>query len=386
MDKERRYEYVITGGGLAGGLVALALATRRPTARVALVEQGTRLGGNHTWSFHRTDLPPDTAAWIEPLVAYRWNDHEVRFPSGARTLSGGYASISSSRFAEVVTARLEDAGTHLLCGHAVVGVAAHTVQLGNGRVLHGDVVIDARGPQPVAPDRSHRQGYQKFLGLEVELHRDSELARPVLMDATVPQIDGYRFVYTLPLGPRHLLVEDTYYSDAPALDRATVRERILADLRARGHRTVRVLREESGVLPLPWSAPATPPCASPFAIGYRGGWFHPVTGYSLPVATAVALAIAEATGPDDVAIRLGRLWRRHASQARFCHLLNRLMFRAVPPDQRWRLLARFYRLPAATIERFYALRLTLADRWRLLLGAPPEGFSLRTALFVKEVP
>ena len=46
------------------------------------------------------------------------------------------------------------------------------------------------------------------------------------MDATVEQTDGYRFVYTLPLSERDLLVEDTYYSDTRALDKAAVKQRI----------------------------------------------------------------------------------------------------------------------------------------------------------------
>ena len=38
-----------------------------------------------------------------------------------------------------------------------------------------------------------------------------------------------------------------------------------------------------------------------------------------------------------------------------------------------------YRLPEATIRRFYALELTLGDRARLLVGRPPAGLSLKTA-------
>ena len=34
---------------------------------------------------------------------------------------------------------------------------------------------------------------------------------------------------------------------------------------------------------------------APLAVGYRGGFFHPVTGYSLPLAARVALAVSIAT-------------------------------------------------------------------------------------------
>jgi lycopene beta-cyclase len=65
---------------------------------------------------------------------------------------------------------------------------------------------------------------------------------------------------------------------------------------------------------------------------------------------------------------------------RFFTLLNRLLFRAVPPAERWRVLERFHGLPVETIERFYAMRTTAADRARILFGRPPRGLSWRAAL------
>ena len=44
-------DVAIVGGGLAGGLIALALRRQRPDLDVRIVESGTRLGGNHLWSF-----------------------------------------------------------------------------------------------------------------------------------------------------------------------------------------------------------------------------------------------------------------------------------------------------------------------------------------------
>ena len=41
---------------------------------------------------------------------------------------------------------------------------------------------------------------------------------------------------------------------------------------------------------------------------------------------------------------------------------------------------RFYRLPEATILRFYAMDFTLGDRLRLFAGGKPRGLSLRAAL------
>ena len=56
---------------------------------------------------------------------------------------------------------------------------------------------------------------------------------------------------------------------------------------------------------------------------------------------------------------------------RFGRLLNRMLFGAALPDERYRVLEHFYRLPQPVIERFYAGRLTVRDRLRILSGKPP---------------
>jgi lycopene beta-cyclase len=55
-----------------------------------------------------------------------------------------------------------------------------------------------------------------------------------------------------------------------------------------------------------------------------------------------------------------------------------MLFRAAEPAHRYRVLERFYRLPEATIARFYAGGVTPLDRVRLLAGRPPV--SVRGAL------
>jgi lycopene beta-cyclase len=374
----RSFDYVLVGGGLQSTLIALALRTRRAASTIALVEKAETLGGNHTWSFHDGDVPARAMSWLEPLVAHRWAAHDVVFPGLRRTIAQGYATIPSARLEGVVRAALgSSAGSEVFTGTTVATVGPRSVTLADGRLLEARLVVDARGPEARALEKG--AGYQKFLGLELAVERPLGIARPCLMDATVPQTDGFRFVYTLPLAADRVLVEDTYFSDSPELDADTLRGRVMEYARARGFCDPTVVREETGVLPLPWGGPLPHPKHSPLRAGYGGGWFHPVTGYSLPIAVRLAEHVAdhavdEVFGPD-----LDRLAHEHRRQARFAHLLNRLMFGAYPPDTRWHVLERFYRLPEATIARFYALRLHALDRVRILGGWPPAGLSLRFA-------
>ena len=372
------YEYVLVGGGLQNALIAMALLDRERPPAIALVERGERLGGNHTWCFHAGDVPAGAGRWIDPLVAHSWEGHEVLFPTLRRRIAARYAAITSDRLDQVVRQRLGPGALHL--ARAARSVEAHRVVLEDGEVLMGRVVIDARGP---AENGGGGCGYQKFLGVEIALEREHGLEMPVLMDATVAQIDGFRFVYVLPLAADRLLVEDTYFSDGAALDREALRERALAYARSRGFGRGEVVREEAGVLPMPWRGDGLPrPAAGgPLAAGYQGGWFHPATGYSFPVAARLAALI----GAVDSAALLGgaELARLAASvrrQATFARQLNRFLFRWCAPAERWQILERFYRLPDELVLRFYALDLQPQDMARILLGRPPRGLSLRARL------
>jgi lycopene beta-cyclase len=364
---------IIVGGGLSGGLAALALAEAGRGATVTLIEEADRLGGNHTWSFHETDLEGDGPAFVAPFVAWRWPRQVVRFPRHERTLPIGYATVTSERFDRVARERLARSGCEVHWNARVADVARDEVRLTDGRVLRADVVVDARGPRrPEVP-----AGYQKFVGLELELETDGPWTAPVVMDATVPQLGGYRFVYVLPFTERRVLVEDTVYADDPDLDQASIERRVLDYAALQGARVLRVHRSESGVLPLPLRESAPAPADGPVRIGYAGGFFHPVTGYSLPLAVRVAHALARAGSATEMRAALAALSMSLSPQRRFGCLLNRLMFGAMPPADRWTALARFYRLPAPLIGRFYGSRTTAFDRLRLLLGRPPAGVSWR---------
>jgi len=364
------FDYVIAGGGLQAGLIVLALRHLQPAARVAVLESDDRLGGNHTWSFHAADVPAGFWPVVAPLVAASWPAHRVRFPGHRRTVRTAYHSILSADFDRVVRAALAESGGSLRLGATVTAVAADRATLSTGEQFAGRSVIDARGPHESAGGVAAACGWQTFFGLEVELPAPWPDALPTLMDATVPQGGGYRFVYALPFTPTRVLVEDTAFADAPDLDLPALRGRVEDYLRAAGFASWRVVREESGALPMPWAG-AGPAGGRPLRAGAAGGWLHPATGYTFPAALRLALAVA-AVAPEQAGDAAASLARRLGGRLRFARLLNRLLFRAVRPADRWRLFRRLYRtLPDATLARFYALEFSPVDAARVLVGWPP---------------
>jgi lycopene cyclase len=338
---------------------------------IVLLEGGDQPFGEHTWSFHLRDLAAEDRAWVQPMIAHQWPGQSVRFRAYRRDLASGYASLTSRSVHEAV-ARLPN--VEIRPRSQVVSLGPNHVHLADGQALWADCVIDARGYRP---SPALALGYQKFAGLEVETALPHGVDLPVIMDASVDQRDGYRFVYLLPFSRTRLLIEDTRYADGETLDEAELERDILQYAAQQGWTIDEVIRRERGVLPISLAHDAERfwaevPQDVPQA-GMRAALFHPTTGYSLPEAVRLANLVAQAwpVGSAELADKIREhALRRHREQ-RFYRLLNRMLFLAAAPNRRHLVLQRFYRLPEPLIERFYAGRTTPADMARILVGKPP---------------
>lgn len=269
-----------------------------------------------------------------------------------------------------------------MLGAPIASLDPGRVTLEDGRSIRAKAVIDGRGHRG---SRHLKLGFQKFLGQEWELAEPHGLAQPIVMDATVPQRDGYRFVYVLPFSPTRLLIEDTYYADDAALDTPTLRASIADYAGAQGWPLTTLMREEHGILPIALDGrieDLVAEAAGVPTVGLARALFHPTTGYSLPDAVHVADLVAAL--PDLSSASLARLLAAHArnlwQDRAYFRLLNRLLFLAGVPEERYRILEHFYRLPDPLVARFYAARLKRGDKFRIFAGKPP--ISVRSAIRV----
>ena len=368
----RMYDVAIAGGGLAGGLAALALHRARPGLRLALIEGDESLGGNHRWSWFDSDLDTDGSALMADFRKAQWPGYEVRFPGFERQLGTGYNSLASADFDAALRRELPEEA--VMTSREIAALDARGIDLSDGTRIEARCVIDARGPVATP----HLEGgWQVFMGRHLRTAAPHGLDRPTVIDAAVTQHDALRFVYTLPLAAHELFVEDTYYADGPELDRNALSGRIDRYCRRMGWEG-EIMGGETGVLAVITGgdftafqrAQATDGVA---VIGARGGFMHPLTSYTLPFAVETALAIAresDLAGPQLAALMQARA-KRHWNATRFYRRLGRMMFGAGAPEDRWRAFALVYRLPTPLVERFYAGRSTRLDRARLFCGRPP---------------
>lgn len=373
------HDLIIVGGGLSGGLIAHAFAERRPDVRILLLERGPGAGGNHIWSFFDGDVATQDRWLIDPFIAHRWpQGHAVHFPGLDRKLDTPYQSVTSVHFSESLCRLL---GDRLVTNADITILSRDGVALADGRRFAAKAVIDCRA----AADLSVLQcGWQKFVGHTLRLPRPHGIDGPVIMDATVDQHDGYRFVYLLPWDDRTIFVEDTYYSNSPDLDVPLIEGRIAAYAADKGWGDAEIVHREQGVLPVVHGGdfdrywPKDDPVAR---AGVAAGLFQPMTGYSLPDAARFAAWIVKQS-LDDLPTETRAYAAKRWKEGGYYRLLGKMLFGAAEPDQRWRIFQRFYGLSPDLIQRFYAGRSTAYDRFRILCGRPPVPIrsAMRTLL------
>lgn len=374
------YDIIFCGGGLAAGLTAWRLHLDKPDLRLLIVEQGSTLGGNHTWSFFKSDLSTAQFQWLTPLIDYRWDEYEVRFPGMQRHLPSTYCSTTSETFHKKITAALPNDAVRT--NTQIASLSASELNLKNGDKLIGRCIIDCRGP---GPDDHLALGFQKFTGQVLKLAVPHGLAGPIIMDATIPQDNDYRFIYTLPFTSTSVLIEDTRYSNTPGVDTEADRIAIRKYAEDQGWQPEDCIKEEQGVLPIMlggdingfWDTEQTIP-----RLGLRAALFHATTGYSLPDAVRAAEHLStHCPSPisSEAVYNVIRSYSvKHFRNQRYLQLLNRMLYLAATPNERYIILRRFHCLSQALIERFYAGQLHFTDKLRILMGRPPV--SLKAAI------
>ena len=378
------YDLAIAGGGLAGGLVALTLTKLRPELNVALIEAETRFGGNHIWSFFDSDVETGHRWLIDPLISRQWDSYDVHFPKYSRNLSNGYNSIESENLDREL--RKQMPADALKTGQKVTKVEPGRLQLANGTEIAAKAVLDVRGGGDIS---ALETGWQKFCGQMLRLKEPHGLDRPIIMDATVEQIDGYRFVYCLPFSDTEIFVEDTYYADTAALDSESSHRRIAEYAAARGWQVDAVLSEEKGQLPVIYGGDFEAFWKDNQGVdaraGARAALIQPITSYSLPMAVRTAFLIAEM--PEITQSKLDAMLRglakTHWKNGKFYRLLCAFLFLGADPEKRYKTLEHSYAKSEPLLARFYAGNSTLMDKIRLLTGKPPIPVSRAIWLLLK---
>jgi lycopene beta-cyclase len=373
-------KFVVVGAGLSGLILAWRCLSSNPNVSVIIIDSNHIIGGDHTWSFNINDIESSLHEWIEPFIAHTWEKYDVKFKGYSRRLNIPYCTGNSNSLRACVEPFIKSGRLKLILDTEVIKLTSFDVTILSGEKLTGDYIFDARG---FTFDDNIKLGIQKFYGKTIETVKPHNLKYPIIMDATVAQNDGYRFIYCLPFSKNKILIEDTYYSDGLNFDQDKYNKRIDKYIEANDWTEHKVIRVEKGILPITLAIDSKLiekrglKYNEPIKIGMRGNFYHPVTGYSFPDSVRLASKISKTINSSDKNKRLNLdleirkykllLYRRD----RYFRLLNRLLFKASLPSKRHLVLQRFYTLSESLIKRFYEGNLHKKDKLRILIGKPP---------------
>ncbi len=365
----------VVGGGLAGLSLALQLQAQPSfQGRLTILEARNAYTDDRRWSFWPVLAPPFSTP---PLQRYP----QLRVAARGRAVLFDCSDMpyvcfaSGDLYAEAQRRLAGDPRFELRMGTVVVGVengeASAVVRTADGE-LRCDRVFDGR------PPRFEPEFLQWFVGGEIELLPGAGMPLPVLMDFDIPRGDGDNredvivFGYALPQPGNTMLVQLTYFlprGTPPPAD-AWLRWRRYVDAHP-GLDSGRLLRAESGSIPMQPMRPAFDPASRVQPFGAAAGWIRAATGYGFVDTQRACFRLAQALARAPYAPVEVRA-RARVDDAMDAVLLEAM--RRHPQQVGGWFLRLFERCPSARLIRFLSGMATAADRLAVMAALPPSPF------------
>lgn len=397
-----RFNYILTGAGLAGLSLAVELA-RRPffaDKKIVLLDREPKNRNDRTWCFWAREAEP-----MPPVVFRRWEHCHFwnhGFHAELAFSPYRYHMIRGADFYEWAKKTLR-----LYPNVSWRTADIQTIDHQNGLVktsegdFQGDLIFNSavvrtpliptdsplfKTPFSVKPNPSPEPRksiflLQHFKGWLIETDQAAfDPERPVFMDFRVKQHGETRFVYVLPFSTTEALVEFTVFSPAllPA-ETYDVELRAYLDkfLKIKAYR---IVEQEFGIIPMTDLAFPARAEGKTIHIGTAGGFVKASSGYAFLRTQRRIRAFVDAwekTGSPDPGVM--------QSKRRF-RMLDSIFLRVLA-DQGGlgqQVFSRlFQQLPTPVVLRFLDEDATFADILRVV-SAPPTVPFLRAAL--RQIP
>ncbi|WP_172592020.1 lycopene cyclase family protein [Subtercola boreus] len=322
---------VILGAGCAGLSAAVAMLDAGSTGPILLIDSRTEYRDDRTWCFWDVEPTP-----FSHLARSRITTWEVRasrnsgsrgsIPPGlsarASAPATAYLSLAANDFYQAALDRLAESGTvGLLLGEPALGWLESPTEVfltTASRQIRAKQIVDARGlrmPVAASPEEASpveaaeaRRGRgtrihpsetwlpQAFVGLHIVTERPVfDPGSCLLMDFTVDQGCGLRFMYVVPVSTTEALVEHVFLTETTLSEVGFVAGIDLYLAREFGlePRDYRVLATERGCIPMTDSVFRDRPSPRVTLLGTRGGATRPSTGYTFLRIQRSCRALAE---------------------------------------------------------------------------------------------
>jgi lycopene beta-cyclase len=377
-DRISNYDLVILGGGCAGLSLAMrlaALGTRCP--RTLVIEKRSAYTNDRTWCFWG-----ESSKRVAHLVRHRWQRITLRDAGrlvAVDCTAMPYQMITAEAFYQDALRVIAESGRIDLATGVVL--SSEPLKVGNEwkiatnqGVWNSAKVVDTRPPSQ--PEIGAALLWQSFYGCEIESDRELfDAGCAELMHFTPGPADRVNFNYLLPFSSRRALVEATVFGVQPV-----GRAQLERELRSALHRQTsdsgfRVLRTESGILPMGGLRPAKALGAAYAKAGLGAGAGRASTGYAFQ-------RIQRWADHSAHVLSRGGLPLNHPSDPALLRALDYLfvsVLRSWPNAAPALFLELFERTDTLRLIRFLSDTGTIADYVAVAAALP-------ASLFIREIP
>jgi lycopene beta-cyclase len=378
MSTPSAYDLIIIGGGCAGLSLASNLA-KLPGAvpKVLVIEQRLQYRNDRTWCFW------DTAnAACKSLVTHAWPTFRIKDKQQAHAydaLKHPYLMLASDVFYNQALADIDRcSNTQLLLGVEIIGSAVKVNQAWQVKTASGKYsakwLVDTR-PHPDMVE-SDSVLWQSFFGQEIELdaaHFDADQC--VLMDFDDGFANGLAFVYFLPTSAKQALIEYTVFSEHRYNKEALQPMLMQAVAQYTDQMAHRVVREESGVLPMGNKRIRAHQDPSYVFSGLHAGGARPSSGYAFQRIQAWAQACAVSLVEQNRLLPFAKdKWLQRHMDDLFLYVIK-----SQPKMASSLFKALFKHCPHPALVKFMSDQASLYDAFCVMKSLP-------TFLFIQSVP
>ncbi|WP_238949246.1 lycopene cyclase family protein [Mycobacterium sp. IDR2000157661] len=342
-------DVLVVGGGPAG--LALAGACAQRGLDTGLLDPAPDRPWTATYGMWSKELPVDLPTSV---VTARAAGRAIALTE--HTLGWEYAVLDVPALRAHLAGQLT--GVRIHAARAVGSPEHGVVACADGSHLRASVVVDAGGQaRPLDPTPSrHTPAAQTAYGLILDEAAAAPLTSAgdaLFMDwrADHGEAGWPTFLYVVPLGGSHVLVEETSLARRPGLPLSTLRRRLLSRLSHHDVHPPHDARAERVFFRVDH-----PRHRGPGVLGFGAAapLIHPATGFSLAASLRLAPRVAEALvahlpdGPDKaLAAARESVWPR---AARVVHHFRRIGLEALlrmPPGDVPAFFEQFFSLPEA---------------------------------------
>ncbi|MFI4819042.1 MAG: lycopene beta-cyclase CrtY [Enterobacterales bacterium] len=358
------FNIIFIGLGLSNGLIAIRLKQHFPDLDILLIEKNLNININKTWSFNFTDINLIKNNWIFPIIDNFWNKYIVNFKNYRRIINTEYLTITSYKFYKFIIKYFEK---KILFKYVVSILSDHSVKLNNNIILNADIIFDGRGYKK---NNNKNLCFQFFFGQEFKLNKYHNIKNPTIMDSTISQKYGYRFLYILPISPYSFIIEDTIYLNSKNLNIKINNNNIFKYIVKNKFNLNKILREEKGKIPIYlydnfniFIKNIKIPCS-----GLRAGLLNNTTGYSFKYSIFLSNKISKINKftsyyLNKLIINISyKIWNDNL----FLRILNSIFFYKNVFFKKKNIIKNFYKLSDNLINNLFSCKLNLFEKIKIL--------------------